>query len=322
MKKYWYKIPLHIRKSLLLHLIVTLLGVVDLPNLFHSKPEIVDVPIIVDLKNVKISATTNLPSKLKMVKEKDQTSLDKKLATKHKKKTVKQANKEVAKKQADGKSSDAEDSKIEKVKEKPKGDFLAQEKKKKQTNSDKKKKKKEPKKEKKESKKTPELKKGLKSLLASVGDISKNLEPEKDVEEEVEETTDEVTKEEAEDMQNLGVEGGVGGSYFRELTISERDAIAGRLRECWNVDPGARGIEDMVVEVRAYLNKDATVKKVDILDKSRYKNDPFFRSVAESAKRAVFICAPYSLFAEQYSDKYNLWKTILLNFNPVDGSIK
>ena len=322
MKKFWHRIPIHIRKSLILHFAIALMVCIDLPSWFRSKPEIVDVPIIVDLKDVKISGTTNLPSKLKVVEEKKKKEA--KIASKAKKKTVEEVNKEVTKKQAEAKSSEPEVKKEEKA-EKAKGSFLDDSKK-----LDKKKEKKKDKKldkpkktEKSKEKEAPKLKKGLKSLLASVGEMSRELEKETlDDSKKEEETTDEVTKDEAEDMQNLGVEGGVGGSYFRELTISERDAIAGRLRECWNVDPGARGIEDMVVEARAYLNKDGTVQKVDIIDTSRYNKDPFFRSVAESAKRAVFICAPYSLFAEKYSDKYSLWKTILLNFNPVDGSIK
>lgn len=93
----------------------------------------------------------------------------------------------------------------------------------------------------------------------------------------------------------MGIEGGTGGSYFSELSISEIDAIAGRLRACWNLDPGAMGIKDMIIEIRAFLNKDGSVRKVDIINTSRYNSDAHFRSVADSARRAVYICAPYSI---------------------------
>lgn len=51
------------------------------------------------------------------------------------------------------------------------------------------------------------------------------------------------------EVNNMGVEGGTQGSYFSELSISEIDAIAGRLRACWKLDPGAMGIENMIVEI-------------------------------------------------------------------------
>jgi hypothetical protein len=77
----------------------------------------------------------------------------------------------------------------------------------------------------------------------------------------------------------------------------------------------------MVIEIRAYLNKDGSVQKVDVLNSTRYKNDPHYRSIADSAKRAVYICAPYSILTEKHSDKYDMWKTMLLRFNPISHTI-
>ena len=124
------------------------------------------------------------------------------------------------------------------------------------------------------------------------------------------------------EVNNMGVEGGTQGSYFSELSISEIDAIAGRLRACWNHDPGAMGAQNMIVEIRAYLRQDGSVDQVDMLDQSRYTSDTHFRSVADSARRAVYICAPYKIFAEKYADNYDMWKTMLLRFNPLDATIK
>ena len=78
----------------------------------------------------------------------------------------------------------------------------------------------------------------------------------------------------------------------------------------------------MIIEIRAYLNRDGSVREVKILDTGRYNSDRYFRSVADSARRAVYICAPYSIFAEKYPEKYDLWNTMLLRFNPLDASIK
>ena len=82
------------------------------------------------------------------------------------------------------------------------------------------------------------------------------------------------------------------------------------------------GIKDMIIEIRVFLNKDGTVRDVKILDTGRYNSDRSFRSVADSARRAVYVCAPYSIFANRYLDKYDLWKTMKLRFNPFDASIK
>ena len=56
-------------KSLALHFVVFLLIMVDIPLFWHNKTTLNQVPIIVDLNNVKISEMTNLPPKAKMGKE-------------------------------------------------------------------------------------------------------------------------------------------------------------------------------------------------------------------------------------------------------------
>ena len=128
-------------------------------------------------------------------------------------------------------------------------------------------------------------------------------------------------------VANMGVDGGTGGSYFSELSITETDAIGGYLRECWNLDPGARGIEGMIIEIRAFLNQDGTIRDVQIVDKARANSDPHFRAIAESARRAVVSCQShnnvniYKIFPEKYADKYKMWNTLLLKFNPMDASV-
>ena len=58
-----------VKKSLLLHLIVFLMMIVDLPLFWSNRATLNQVPIIVDLKDVKISEMTNLPPKAKFGKE-------------------------------------------------------------------------------------------------------------------------------------------------------------------------------------------------------------------------------------------------------------
>ena len=151
----------------------------------------------------------------------------------------------------------------------------------------------------------------MKSLLASVDALDKEANK-----------AETATIKEGTKVTNMGVEGGTAGSYFSELSISEMDALAGQLRACWNLDPGAMGIEDMVIEITAQLNQEGKVLSVEIENKMRYNSDSHFRSVADSAKRAVYICAPYKILSEKYAEKYDEWKVLKLRFNPIDQSVR
>ncbi len=309
-----------LKKSLILHLVVFLMMVIDLPLFWSNRATLEQVPIIVDLKDIKISEMTNLPPKAKIGKEdKAASKIQRKIENNY---TKDEAPQEQPK--AKEKETKAEEEKVEtkETPKPPKQDFLVAPQPKKPNVPVKKATPKpapkpQPKKpvDKKpvpKAKEEPKLANPLKSLLASVDALEK----------ETGNTSSTATIKEGTDVANMGVEGGTGGSYFSELSISEIDAIAGRLRACWNLDPGAMGIKDMIIEIRVFLNKDGTVREVKILDTGRYNSDKSFRSVADSARRAVYVCAPYSIFANRYLDKYDLWKTMLLRFNPLDASIK
>lgn len=310
-------------KSLALHFVVFLLIMVDIPLFWHNKTTLNQVPIIVDLNNVKISEMTNLPPKAKMGKEdKAASKVKRKIENNYTKEEPKKDDKRPTAKEPEKEAAPEEAAPTE-----PKKDYLVAPQPKKPKAPKKKptppvpaakpkpkpKPKPEVKKEQKQPEKgKPQLANPLKSLLASVDALEK----------EVGNTNQEATIKEGTEVNNMGIEGGTGGSYFSELSISEIDAIAGRLRACWNLDPGAMGIKDMIIEIRAFLNKDGSVRKVDIINTSRYNSDAHFRSVADSARRAVYICAPYSIFADKYADKYDKWNTMLLRFNPLDGQIR
>ncbi|MBQ9738115.1 MAG: hypothetical protein IJV75_01190, partial [Alphaproteobacteria bacterium] len=166
------------------------------------------------------------------------------------------------------------------------------------------------------AKEQPKKKKsdGLKSLLASVEDIKKNARPSTSVQD---------TPQTGQEVQE-GIEGGTKGSLMQPLTISEKDLIANKLRSCWNVDAGLSGIENMIVEIRAYVNRDGSIRDVKILN---MRSDEAFRSVAESARRAIYICAdlkeesPFKMLADKRGDSYQSWKEIFVRFNPLDGGV-
>ncbi len=98
------------------------------------------------------------------------------------------------------------------------------------------------------------------------------------------------------------------------LTISEIDAVRRQIEPCWNVQIGARNPEELIVDVRVYMNRDGTVRKVQIIDTARMRSDVFFRAAADSARRAVQNknCTPLNLPA----DKYDRWQQMVLRFDP------
>lgn len=98
------------------------------------------------------------------------------------------------------------------------------------------------------------------------------------------------------------------------MTISEMDALALQLRQCWNVLAGARYAENLVVDMKLYMNSDGTVRQAIIVNQMRYNSDSIFRAAADSALRAVRdpYCTPFKLPLEKYND----WKVINATFDP------
>lgn len=320
MKKYLYR-------SIFLHIAVFLIFVIDLPMLFKPKITVGQAPIIVDLKDVKLAEMTNLPPKAVFGEEEKKATVAEKKPPKYTKEAP---------------APKPEPKPEVKAPETPKTDFAdtnlkpEPEKEKKPEPKPEPKpvpkptpkpvpvpaKKPSPKPAPKPAQKTPTppaktepktITNPLKSLLDSVDAFEKEL---------ATESSPAVIKNGTE-VANMGVEGGTSGSYFSDLTITETDAIAGYLRECWYLDPGKQNIENIIVVIRVYLNKDGTVRSAEIVDKSLKNNQ-----VAESALRAVYSCQNhknmniYRVFAEKYADKYKIWNTLLLKFNPMDGSIR
>ena len=152
----------------------------------------------------------------------------------------------------------------------------------------------------------------LKNLLASVDKVKRAA------------PTPQTSAEPKEMQINEGIEGGTEGSLTQMLTISERDLIAGQLSKCWSLDAGKKDIDNIIIEIRAQINKDGTVREVKVLNTAL---DPVHQSVAESAKRAVLICnakedeSPFKILAQKYADHYGDWKTMHLRFNPLTGGV-
>ena len=69
-----------------------------------------------------------------------------------------------------------------------------------------------------------------------------------------------------------------------------------------------------MVEIRVEVNPDMTVRTARITDVARMNSDPFYRTAAESALRAVLNprCSPLQLPPKKYEE----WRSMVLSFNP------
>lgn len=327
----------YLKRSIVLHIAVFLLFMIDLPS-WHHDMTLGSAPIIVDLSQVRIDEMTNLPSKAEFGPEDRKATVAERKETQYTKDTAqepepaKPEEKTVTEKQPDV----APDEKPTEVKQ----DYLEAPKpeKKPERKPDPKptpkqppvpdsKPKPKPKPQPKPETKPKDTKKAkpeekaalqsnaLKSLMQEI-DNTKNLD--------LGETTQSAMIKEGTQVNNMGIEGGnSNGSYLSDLTITETDAIASLLRQNWNLDPGAIGLENMRVEIRVYLNRDGSIKKIEFLDMGRFNSDPSYRSVAESAQRAIIATQQVfkDVFAGKYSGNYDNWSTLRLNFDPLDKGV-
>lgn len=100
------------------------------------------------------------------------------------------------------------------------------------------------------------------------------------------------------------------------MSMSELDALKARITEamqkCWRIPDGAPDPASLTMRVKVFLNEDGTVASPpQLLDQGRL-GDPYFRAAADSAMRAVHICAPYDL----PPDKFAVWGELIVNFAP------
>lgn len=98
------------------------------------------------------------------------------------------------------------------------------------------------------------------------------------------------------------------------LSASEMDMFREQISRCWNLPATARDGRDLVVEIRVVVSPGGNVEQATIVDQARAAGDPFYRAVAESARRAFFnpACRPLNLPA----DKYAIWRGMVVDFSP------
>jgi hypothetical protein len=99
-------------------------------------------------------------------------------------------------------------------------------------------------------------------------------------------------------------------------TLDLRDTLLAQIRECWNVPVGAPTPEKLIVQVRVFLARDGSLAQPPLLEpqtRAAAASNPYMRTAAEAALRAVNVCEPYKLLPP---DRYDSWREIVMTFDP------
>jgi len=106
--------------------------------------------------------------------------------------------------------------------------------------------------------------------------------------------------------------GHVNGMAAR-LSQSEIDAFRKRITDCWSPPVGLDSAQELVVVFRVIFNPDGSVKQgPEVIGGRPSTFGPVF---AESAKRAILQCQPYTMLRKE---TYENWKDMELAFKPSD----
>ena len=111
-------------------------------------------------------------------------------------------------------------------------------------------------------------------------------------------------------------------SLDNKLTLSEEDAIRAQFMQCWSIPIGIPFDDTMIVKIKISLNTDGSLlEPPEVLQHERMNkpSEKYFRTLAESALRAVRRCDPIKA---PDINRYESWKKIqlavrfLLSVNP------
>ena len=104
----------------------------------------------------------------------------------------------------------------------------------------------------------------------------------------------------------------------RSMSPAMSNQIAAMIKDSveanWSVPAGVRDAGDLVVNIRIRLGRDGAVQSAEILD-ANYAADSNFRTMAESARRAVQKASPIKAL-RRFGDDYNEWRDVTMTFRP------
>jgi outer membrane biosynthesis protein TonB len=106
---------------------------------------------------------------------------------------------------------------------------------------------------------------------------------------------------------------GAANATAAQLSQSEIDALRAKLRQCWNPPVGAADAAKAYVVFRVLFNRDGTILNSPVLVQA--PPSQVGPVLAESAKRALLKCQPYTMLKPEH---YDQWKDMQITFDPRD----
>ena len=104
-------------------------------------------------------------------------------------------------------------------------------------------------------------------------------------------------------------------SMNSELSITELDLVLQQLRSCFNPQAGTIIEKDEMVVISAQIDRNARVKTgtIQISDTNIDKNNPYYKSITESAMRTLY--NPACSILKLPKEKYDTWKKLTIKFD-------
>lgn len=97
-----------------------------------------------------------------------------------------------------------------------------------------------------------------------------------------------------------------------KLAVTEIiNSIRDKLTECWIIPEGIAYKEGFNIKINLLLSNKGEIIMADIADSNSYRNNMLFRSIADSAMRAVYKCSPLTGLP---SEHHNIWREVTLDF--------
>ncbi len=101
------------------------------------------------------------------------------------------------------------------------------------------------------------------------------------------------------------------GAQNAQLSQSEIDALRARISNCWSPPPGIDANSKLYVVLRVLFKTDGSMSQAPVLVEG--SASPLGPALAESAKRALLLCQPFTMLKPEH---YDQWKDIELKFDP------
>ena len=101
------------------------------------------------------------------------------------------------------------------------------------------------------------------------------------------------------------------GAQDAQLSQSEIDALRARISSCWSPPPGIDANSRLYVVLRVLFKTDGSMVQAPTLVEG--SASPLGPALAESAKRALLLCQPFTMLKPEH---YDQWKDLELKFDP------